>query len=826
MEEREKLSRKATNPWVRGYEIAVSYSSSQLRYVRKLDKKLREVFDRKDVFFDKAPKIKAGLVGVPLATTLPTIYKQSKVTVVVLGSDYAKKSWPWYELQHILAELATEGNFDRLYVIREGGVVLPSPLATYSYAETSMEISTVVAELVERVRRIGQGTRILKRANDLGKGKSMKKDVPKNNKDGKKKDKDVYTLRDVLKGNKACSERFAEAEALAKSIFNKKRHKNIVPLPFYTEHGEGHCKAVESFLDKIIWKNGDGVLDEKHDFIPSPEEAMYLLSATWLHDIGMWYGIFDNEKPGDVRRRTRVIKLREEHEVRAARYILEKWAKDCSWESEEKDWLCNICVYHRGHIPMSSFEPVKTTGCHMPDRQIRLSVLAALLRLADACHVDKRRAPQRVMGLYISLGMPREARVHWERADLIKDVEFGHDKSRIILKGHYPRKFDFGLREFDVREVGEMICENVQRELRSVQQTLLNFSNTDFREVRHSTYRIRAKDYLQKQQCLRLWPYLLSRPFSATEAAAALAQMLLLSTEQAQESGDLDKVWHSDMRQMMEKTKSLREQDFMIRNLCIGVEKLLSGLAEDAESAGELSEYLTEFMDSVKKNCEETVSYALKEIKPGDALILYGHSVNIGRVLNEIDKRHFLYIVDCYKPLEGHRVVDENNQIIRSAENSGFANKYLFLQLESLSAALGELKRKKVPCKVLLGTHGRLKGGDLLCKVGSYTIARMAKEFGAAVVAFCETTKFLSKNNRIKDEEIAGPEELFSSEDEKKHPVLVDVPYVAPKMDRVPKELVDMVITEKGVERQHETAGRGAGARKRGTTGKKGSKAR
>lgn len=628
---------------------------------------------------------------------------------------------------------------------------------------------------------------------------------------GKKSRANSSKLRLVLNQDKTCAQLFEEAEALAKSIFKGEKY---VPLPFYTEHGEEHCKAIESFLDQIIWKNGHGVLDEKQDFIPSPEEAMYLLSAVWLHDIGMWYGILDNESPEHLLDEVKVIKMRERHEVRTSRYIQDKWTEpDCNWWPEEKDWLSNICVYHRRLYAMSGFQPVKESGRRIPDRKIRLGVLAALLRLADSCHVDKRRAPQRVMGLYISLGMPEDARVHWERADLIKDVRFEHDDRMIVLKGNYPRRtFDFGLGEFDIKEVGEMLCDNVRRELRSVQQTLSLFSNTDLRDVKHIPHRLRSKDYKQKQQCLHLWPYFLSRPFSATEAAVALAQMLLLSTEQAEESDDLGQVWRNDMCQIMGKTKSLRQLDFMIRNLCIAVEKLLSlsMLPENAKSAPELKKYLTGFMTSIEESCGKMVGHALKVIGHNDVLVLYGYSINIDRVLRNIDKGHFLYIVNCYEALDGYQVFDENKKIIKLIKDVGFS-RYKFLQLESLASALRELKGK-TPCKVLLGTHGRLKNGDFLCKVGSDIIAATAKRFDAQVIAFCESTKFLV--NSIKDDEIAGPEKIFSSEDEKMHPQMVNVPYVAPKMDRVPKNLVDMVITESGVERRRKPAKRGAGTGK------------
>ena len=253
------------------------------------------------------------------------------------------------------------------------------------------------------------------------------------------------TLRQIVSYSGDCKEKFLEAEVLAKRIFESGEY---VPLPFYTEHGTDHCKAIEAFLEQMIWKNENGELDEKQDFVPSPEEAMYLLSAVWLHDLGMWYGILDNERPKHLQDATKVISLRNRHEIRTARYIQDQWPKrNCSWEPDERGWLSNICVYHRKKHPISTFEPVRTYSRHTVG-EIRLSVLAALVRLADVCHVDKSRAPERVMGLYISLGMPQEAQVHWERSDLIQNVKIDHKERKIVIKGHYPQEVDFGLGEF------------------------------------------------------------------------------------------------------------------------------------------------------------------------------------------------------------------------------------------------------------------------------------------------------------------------------------------------------------------------------------------
>jgi hypothetical protein len=60
----------------------------------------------------------------------------------------------------------------------------------------------------------------------------------------------------------------------------------------FTPHETSHCQALENYADQIIW--GSGALGP-NDFLPTAEEAMYLLSAIWLHDIGMLYGIMDGK---------------------------------------------------------------------------------------------------------------------------------------------------------------------------------------------------------------------------------------------------------------------------------------------------------------------------------------------------------------------------------------------------------------------------------------------------------------------------------------------------------------------------------------------------
>ncbi|MHC4526451.1 MAG: HD domain-containing protein [Planctomycetota bacterium] len=615
-----------------------------------------------------------------------------------------------------------------------------------------------------------------------------------------------------------CAEKFCEAEMLARGILDS---GGSVPLPYFTGHGVEHCAAVERYLDEIIWGTDR---PSEYDVIPSPEEAMYLLSAAWLHDIGMMYGIFNGEEPGDLQDYREAISLRREHEFRTSTYIRDKWEDNCSWSEEEKKWLANICVYHRRHRPISEFDPfqVKTHGSK---QYIRLAVLAALLRLADACLADQSRAPGPLLALYISLGMPQEALGHWKRAKLIRNVSFDHVERRIVLTGDYPPKVRFEFGEFDLGEVGEIVCRDVQDELDSVKQVLSIYPNTAFRDIEHDPHYVVALKPQGKQHCLALWPYFLSRPSSASETAAALCQVLLFAAEEGERTHTLGDGWRKTISQIMNKTQDARPFDFMIRNLRKGVERILARMPADAKSAGRLTRYLKGFSQDIRKKCDSMVNLAVKLINPEDVLVIHGYSRNIEKLLRNVWKQHRVYIVDCDNPIETETLgPNENTRITSLVHELGF-NEVKFLYLPLLPRALGELRRNDTPCKLLLGTHGVLtkKNEGFLCKIGSYTLAATAKIFDTKVIVLAEGTKFL--NNGESDEDVIGFEKLFSSEGCEPHPQMRGIMCPMGKMDFVPSELVDLVVTERGVERSLKSTRRGARVSKSSATGKKASRA-
>jgi translation initiation factor 2B subunit (eIF-2B alpha/beta/delta family) len=186
-------------------------------------------------------------------------------------------------------------------------------------------------------------------------------------------------------------------------------------------------------------------------------------------------------------------------------------------------------------------------------------------------------------------------------------------------------------------------------------------------------------------------------------------------------------------------------------------------------------------------------------ISPGDVLVIYGYSTSIAKLLENLRGQDIsaLYIVDCYKPIGVHLGPDENERIITLVNELGFTQ-VRFLYVPVLAQVLRDLKQRQISSKLLLGAHGRLKGGDFLCKVGSDILVTTARRFGTEVIIFCEKAKFLI--NGCTDADVAGPGKLFATHMCERHPELKNTLCFSPPIDIISKELVNYVVTEKGVE--------------------------
>lgn len=196
-------------------------------------------------------------------------------------------------------------------------------------------------------------------------------------------------------------------------------------FPTFTNHDIAHLESVEKIIDSL--------LEENHTNALSDEEIFCLLSAVWLHDIGMIP--INNEKQefeGKTKQereeyRTRV---RENHHVRSKHYIKEHKEELHLTELESKA-IGNICKGHRS-VDLNDLNDI-------PSRtDIRVGPLAALLRLADECDISEDRESS-----LSNEGIEEDVlQEHYKIHNIVHSVQFNHNSNNILIKAQISEEND------------------------------------------------------------------------------------------------------------------------------------------------------------------------------------------------------------------------------------------------------------------------------------------------------------------------------------------------------------------------------------------------
>jgi hypothetical protein len=170
----------------------------------------------------------------------------------------------------------------------------------------------------------------------------------------------------------------------------------------YTDHTPAHSERVIGLLDGLA--AGARL---------SPAEALILLTAAYLHDIGM-----QNEKfaGGDVE------KIRAEHNEVTAEMIYAVFEDPANAFpiplARDPAFVEAVALVAKGHRRVDlnglEYEPF-VHG----EETLRLRLLAALLRFADELDIDHRRVDIEAMKL---LDLPVESQLHWWRCHYVGGV--------------------------------------------------------------------------------------------------------------------------------------------------------------------------------------------------------------------------------------------------------------------------------------------------------------------------------------------------------------------------------------------------------------------
>lgn len=265
----------------------------------------------------------------------------------------------------------------------------------------------------------------------------------------------------------------------------KKAENDLLPfaqLPNFTDHGVKHAHNVQENLSNLIPSTMAEPL--------SPFELFCLLCAALLHDVGMVVLKSPQEKP---------FQIRIDHYNRSREFVIEN-NKILSLSEHEAHIIGEICRAHGmpnlNYLESSMFS-VRKYG------EVRVQLLSALLRLADALDMTSERAPGTISS---NRNMPSQSQQHWDIHRCISDVQVCNAPSWDIRIIAFPKK------PLDVKLLYEL-RNMVQNELDSI-YPVLRATGIFFKKVELILNHGLSESFTKRYKN----PFLLLAPFGSRNA--------------------------------------------------------------------------------------------------------------------------------------------------------------------------------------------------------------------------------------------------------------------------------------------------------------------
>ncbi len=216
--------------------------------------------------------------------------------------------------------------------------------------------------------------------------------------------------------------RYIEIRTVVEGLF--KESEQTTQIKWFTPHGIDHCKALENNLYDLIPDPVDPEKEKERAIQtnklqcngsnqeePLTEvERFYLIISAWLHDLGM----IKQDNAEDAKKSEE--ELRNEHHTRSENYIVEHFAK-LKLHENEATIFGQIAFYHRRRCSIQEcMEKVKITEY---EDVLRVRLLAAYVRLADAMHADITRVPAHDYAILLTYNIPAFNKIHWLKSHFV-----------------------------------------------------------------------------------------------------------------------------------------------------------------------------------------------------------------------------------------------------------------------------------------------------------------------------------------------------------------------------------------------------------------------
>lgn len=283
---------------------------------------------------------------------------------------------------------------------------------------------------------------------------------------------------------KDLGDRLVRIRQLVKDIYCRNEKED--PLIHFTPHGVEHCQAVEDNLHRLIPRELHLKLTEAEKF--------FLLASAWLHDIGMLRGTFIDDKGHSD------DEIRDNHHSRSERYIINNY-RQVGVDESEAAAFGYLARFHRRRCLLTTCPEALSIPSH---GTLRLRLLAAYVRLADALYIDQTRTPVDQHAISLTYDIPRKSKLHWLRSKFILglDIDVNNKQIAVHLKSLMNKDPGEGLARRAMKRtlesIHDLIVQDISDELDSVKDVLFGANLTYFLTVRKVEHEVEFDDQLRQ----------------------------------------------------------------------------------------------------------------------------------------------------------------------------------------------------------------------------------------------------------------------------------------------------------------------------------------
>jgi ribose 1,5-bisphosphate isomerase len=247
------------------------------------------------------------------------------------------------------------------------------------------------------------------------------------------------------------------------------------------------------------------------------------------------------------------------------------------------------------------------------------------------------------------------------------------------------------------------------------------------------------------------------------------------------------RVFLEELNQAAEKLKESRPTEPALRN---AVNSITSSVENyELKSMDNVRKYAMRQADRFLRELSVVVDtiagIGAEEIRDGDVIVTHCHSEHVVAILKKAKekRKHFRVIVTETRPLK------QGLMTAKELSEAGIDTTYI---IDSAAATV-----MKQATKMLVGADAILADGSIVNKIGTYALALLAKQFQTPVFVAAETLKFdpITIMGAAEPIEQRSAEEVADPQDMKRVHIL------NPAYDVTPAELIDAMITEKGITR-------------------------